>query len=92
MGNFLLGFALYGAAYLLPQYLANAQGYSSQQIGAVMAWTGLPQLILIPLVPQLMKRFDARLVIGIGLALFAGSNFMNIFITPDYATDQLFQP
>jgi MFS transporter, DHA2 family, multidrug resistance protein len=39
-----------------------------------------------------MKRFDARLVIGIGLALFAGSNFMNIFITPDYATDQLFWP
>ena len=27
LGNFLLGFALYGAAYLLPQYLAVSQGY-----------------------------------------------------------------
>ncbi len=44
MGNFLLGFALYGSAYLLPQYLAVAQGFDPQQIGEVMAWTGLPQL------------------------------------------------
>jgi len=28
LGNFLLGFALYGSAYLLPQYLAVAQGFT----------------------------------------------------------------
>jgi MFS transporter, DHA2 family, multidrug resistance protein len=43
-------------------------------------------------VPRLMQRFDARIIIGIGFALFAGSNFMNIFMTNDYATDQLFWP
>jgi DHA2 family multidrug resistance protein len=58
----------------------------------VLAWTGLPQLLLIPLVPRLMKRFDPRLVIGVGFALFAASNFMNIYMTNDYATDQLFWP
>ena len=58
----------------------------------VLAWTGLPQLLLIPLVPRLMQRFDARIIIGVGFALFAGSNFMNIFMTNDYATDQLFWP
>ena len=58
----------------------------------VLAWTGLPQLLLIPLVPRLMKRFDPRLIIGIGFALFAASNFMNIYMTNDYATDQLFWP
>jgi DHA2 family multidrug resistance protein len=58
----------------------------------VLAWTGLPQLLLIPLVPRLMKRFDPRLLIGIGFALFAASNFMNIFMTPDYGADQLFWP
>jgi DHA2 family multidrug resistance protein len=40
----------------------------------------------------LMKRFDPRLVIGTGFALFAASNFMNIYMTNDYATDQLFWP
>jgi DHA2 family multidrug resistance protein len=58
----------------------------------VLAWTGLPQLVLIPLVPRLMKRFDPRLVIGVGFALFAASNFMNIFMTSDTGSDQLFWP
>jgi DHA2 family multidrug resistance protein len=92
LANFLLGIALYGSVYVLPVYLARIQGYNSEQIGMVLAWTGLPQLVLIPLVPQLMKRFDARIVIGLGFALFAASNFMNIYMTNDYATDQLFWP
>jgi DHA2 family multidrug resistance protein len=92
LANFLLGVALYGSVYILPVYLSRIQGYNAEQIGMVLAWTGLPQLLLIPLVPRLMKRFDPRLVIGVGFALFAASNFMNIAMTSDYATDQLFWP
>jgi MFS transporter, DHA2 family, multidrug resistance protein len=92
LANFLMGVALYGSVYILPVYLSRIQGYNSEQIGMVLAWTGLPQLLLIPLVPRLMKRFDSRIVIGIGFALFAASNFMNIYMTNDYATDQLFWP
>jgi DHA2 family multidrug resistance protein len=92
LANFLLGVALYGSVFVLPVYLSRIQGYNSEQIGLVLAWTGLPQLVLIPLVPRLMKRFDPRIVIGIGFALFAASNFMNIYMTGDYATDQLFWP
>jgi DHA2 family multidrug resistance protein len=92
LANFLLGVALYGSVYILPVYLSRIQGYNAEQIGMVLAWTGLPQLFLIPLVPQLMKRFDARLIIGVGFMLFATSNFMNIFMTTNYAADQLFWP
>jgi DHA2 family multidrug resistance protein len=92
LANFLLGIALYGSVFILPVYLSRIQGYNAEQIGMVLAWTGLPQLLLIPLVPRLMQRFDPRLVIGIGFALFAASNFMNIYMTNDYATDQLFWP
>src|SRR2546429_3408077 len=81
LANFLLGIALYGSVFILPVYLSRIQGYNSEQIGLVLAWTGLPQLVLIPLVPRLMKRFDPRIVIGIGFALFAASNFMNIYMT-----------
>jgi DHA2 family multidrug resistance protein len=90
--NFLLGIALYGSVFILPVYLSRIQGYNAEQIGMVLAWTGLPQLVLIPLVPRLMKRFDPRLVIGTGFALFAASNFMNIYMTSDYGSDQLFWP
>ena len=92
LGNFLLGFALYASAYLLPQYLAVTQGFDSEQAGEVIAWTGLPQLLLIPLVPLLMKRLDARLLVGTGLLIFAVSCFMNITLDQNYAAPQLFWP
>src|SRR3954449_8454984 len=92
LANFLLGIALYGSVFILPQYLARIQGYNAEQIGMVLAWTGLPQLLLIPLVPRLMQKLDARLIIGIGFVLFAASNFMNIYMTGNYAADQLLWP
>jgi DHA2 family multidrug resistance protein len=90
--NILMGFALFGTVYVLPQYLGQVQRYNAEQIGNVLAWTGLPQLLLIPLVPLLMKRFDARYVGALGLGLFAASSFMNITLSPDVAGDQLLVP
>jgi DHA2 family multidrug resistance protein len=92
LANFLLGLALYGAVYLLPVYLARVQGYNAEQIGAVMAWNGLPQLVLIPLVPRLMRRVDPRVLIAGGFAVFAASMFMNVGMTVDYAGPQFLRP
>jgi MFS transporter, DHA2 family, multidrug resistance protein len=92
LANFLLGFALYGSAYLLPQYLAVSQGFDAQQSGEVMAWTGIPQLFVIPLVPFLMGKFDARRLVVIGLLIFAASCFMNIHLNANYSGPQLFVP
>ncbi|HEY4834424.1 MAG TPA: MDR family MFS transporter [Bradyrhizobium sp.] len=88
----LLGFALFGSVYILPAYLGQAQGYNAEQIGAVLAWTGLPQLLLIPLVPKLMQRFDTRYIAVTGLLIFAYSCFMNTEMSLDYAGDQLWIP
>ncbi|MBU6456223.1 MAG: multidrug efflux MFS transporter [Bradyrhizobium sp.] len=88
----MLGFALFGSVYILPAYLGQAQGYNAEQIGSVLAWTGLPQLILIPLVPKLMQRFDTRYIAFTGLMIFAYSCFMNTAMSPDYAGDQLWIP
>jgi MFS transporter, DHA2 family, multidrug resistance protein len=92
LGNFLLGFALYGASYLLPQYLAVTQGFDSQQSGEVMAWTGVPQLLVIPFVPMLMKRIDGRMLAGVGLVVFATSCFMDLHLDSNYGGPQLFVP
>ena len=92
LANFLLGVALYGSVFVLPVYLSRAQGYNSEQIGQVLAWTGAPQLLLIPLVPRLMRVLGPRALILFGFALFAASNFLNIRITPDYGADQLLVP
>ena len=68
------------------------QGYNAEQIGLVLAWTGLPQLVLIPLVPWLMKRFDIRYIASLGILIFAASCFMNTTMSIDYSGDQLFLP
>jgi DHA2 family multidrug resistance protein len=87
-----LGFGLFGSIYLLPAYLGQVQGYNAEQIGEVLAWTGLPQLILIPLVPKLMQRIDARYLAAFGLMLFAYSSFMNTTMSLDYSGDQFWIP
>jgi MFS transporter, DHA2 family, multidrug resistance protein len=92
VSNVILGLALYGSVYLLPNYLSQTQGYNAQQTGEVLAWTGLPQLLIIPFVPRLMRRFDARLLVALGLSLFAASCFLNIYMDPDYSGPQLLVP
>jgi len=87
-----LGFGLFGSIYLLPAYLGQVQGYNAEQIGNVLAWTGLPQLLLIPLVPKLMQRIDARYLAALGLMLFAYSSFMNTTMSLDYSGDQFWIP
>jgi DHA2 family multidrug resistance protein len=88
----LVGYALFGTIYILPQYLGQAQGYNAEQIGAVLAWTGLPQLVVIPFVPMLMKRFDVRAIAIVGVSVFAASCFMNVMLSTDSAGDQFFIP
>lgn len=84
-----LGLALYGTIFLIPLYLGTVQGYSPLQIGEVLAWVGLPQFIIFPFLPFLMKRFDQRLLVCVGCLIFAVSCFMNTVMSPDTAGDQM---
>lgn len=90
--NTLVGFALFGTVYILPQYLGQVQRYNAEQTGNVLAWTGLPQLLIIPLVPWMMKRWDARYIAFVGIAIFAASCFMNVTLSLDSSGDQFFLP
>jgi MFS transporter, DHA2 family, multidrug resistance protein len=87
--NVALGLGLYGSIYILPLYLSQIQGYNALQIGEVIAWSGIPQLFLIPLIPKLMQRFDVRILLATGVSLFAISCFMNSDLTADVGMDQL---
>ena len=68
------------------------QRYNAEQIGNVLAWTGLPQLLLIAFVPMLLKWFDARYLAFNGIAIFAASCFMNTTLSLDSAGDQFWLP
>ncbi|MFV3405121.1 MDR family MFS transporter [Pseudomonas sp. NY15463] len=86
-----MGVGLYGSIYLLPLYLAQIQGYNALQIGEVIMWMGIPQLFLIPLVPQLMKVISPKLLCALGFCLFGLASFSSGVLNPDFAGPQFNQ-
>jgi DHA2 family multidrug resistance protein len=87
-----LGAVSFGSIYVIPVYCAQIQGYNAEQIGYVVMWSGLPQLLLFPAMPFFMKRFDPRILIVVGTLLFAASCFINVDLTHDVGMDQLILP
>jgi DHA2 family multidrug resistance protein len=92
MINVIFGMGLYGVVFILPLYLSQMHGYDALQIGKVIIFLGLPQLVVIPLVPKLMQRFDARILIGTGILLFGGSSFFTSHLDSDFAGPQFYIP
>ena len=90
--NLALGMGLYGVVFILPSYLGQMHGYDATQIGKVIIWLGLPQLVVIPLIPKLMKYVDARIIIGVGIVLFGGSSFLDIHLDSNFAGPQFYIP
>src|SRR5260370_23398548 len=86
--NFLLGARLYGSVFLLPEYLEQVQNYSASQTGEAMVLIGLPQLLIFPLVPRLMKALDLRLLVFVGALIFGCSCLLNIYMNPEFGGPQ----
>ena len=79
--SLVVGGALYGLLYLIPQFLANVSGYNSLQAGYVVLLSGIPAVCMMPLFPFLARTVDIRALIALGLLCFAGSCFMNAQLT-----------
>ena len=74
-------FGTAATAFLVPSYLGHVQGLRSLQIGDTLLWVALPQLIAIPAATLLLRRVDAQLLLGIGLALMAGGAWIDTRLT-----------
>jgi DHA2 family multidrug resistance protein len=90
--NVVLGIGLYGVVFILPIYLGQIHGYNASQIGTVLIWLGLPQLVVIPFVPKLMQHVDSRVIICVGVLLFGGSSFFTAHLNMDFAGPQFVLP
>jgi MFS transporter, DHA2 family, multidrug resistance protein len=69
-------------------YLEQVQNYSARQTGEAMVLIGLPQLLIFPIVPCLMQKFDLRLIIFVGALVFGGSCLLNIRMNPEFGGPQ----
>jgi DHA2 family multidrug resistance protein len=90
LANFVFGFAIFGWIYLVPLYLSRMQGYSSQQIGGVMVWLGLPQLLIIPFIPRVMRSVDARWLVIAGYTVFVAGSLLASRLSDNFSGPQFF--
>ncbi|MBS0480674.1 MAG: DHA2 family efflux MFS transporter permease subunit [Proteobacteria bacterium] len=69
--SFMLGAGLYGTAFMIPQFLSHVAGDTALQAGGVVFVSGIPAIVLIPLIPWLLRHVDLRLGVAAGL-IFMG--------------------
>lgn len=83
------GLGLYGSTFVLPLFLSQIADYNSRQIGEVIMWMGLPQIIMTPVAAVLAKKIDNRIICSTGLLFFSFSCFMNAYMTAETGGDEL---
>lgn len=74
--------ALYGTAYVIPQFLVGIAGYDALQSGWIVLLSGLPMIVLMPMLPLLLRRLDVRLAVGGGLLVLALSAYIETGLSP----------
>jgi DHA2 family multidrug resistance protein len=81
--SLMVGAALYGILYIIPQFLAAVPGYNAEQAGDIAMISGIPTIAMLALFPFLVRLIDVRLAIAGGLLLYSVSCFMDIGLTAD---------
>ena len=90
--SFVLGIGLYGSVYMIPLFLGQVRGYNSLQIGETMFVTGFGMFAAAPVVGMLIRRFDMRVIIAIGLTLTGTAIWWTGHLTRDSAVGELMGP
>jgi MFS transporter, DHA2 family, multidrug resistance protein len=90
--TFVVGTGLYGTTYLVPLFLAQVRGFNSLQIGETVVVTGLAQMLMSPISSQLTRRMDLRLMLSIGIGLFAVAMYLTAGLTNQAGYAELFVP
>jgi MFS transporter, DHA2 family, multidrug resistance protein len=90
--TFVIGTGLYGATYLIPLFLAEVRGYSALQIGETVVVTGVAQMVMSPFSARIARTIDLRLMLAIGMALFAVAIYLTATLTNQAGFWELFFP
>jgi DHA2 family multidrug resistance protein len=90
--TFVVGSGMYSTTYLIPLFLAQVRGFSAWQIGMTVVVAGLAQMALSPISTHVARRIDLRIMLGIGLFLFAVSMYLTAGLTNQSGFTELLVP
>jgi len=89
---FVLGVALYATVFVLPVYLQNLQNFTAKQTGFVILPGAIAAAMTMAFMGRLQGKFDARLSIVAGVALFGLSMWQHAHFTTDSGMRDFFWP
>ena len=90
--TFIIGIGLYSVTYLIPLFLAEVRGMSAFQIGTTVVVTGLTQMMISPFTARIARRIDLRIMLAIGIGLFAVAMFLTANLNNQSSFPELFVP
>lgn len=90
--NFLIGLAVFGAAYLFSLYCGTVMHYQALDIGRVFLLAGASQICLMPFIGKLANRTDPRYLLVWGVAVTTTSQWVAAHLTSEAAFADLVLP
>jgi MFS transporter, DHA2 family, multidrug resistance protein len=90
--TFVVGTGMYSTTYLIPLFLAQVRGFSALQIGETVFVAGIAQMAMSPFSTQIARRIDLRLMLAMGLSLFAFSMYLTAGLTNQASYPELLVP
>ena len=76
-----IGMVIYGTSYVIPQFLSIIAGYNSLQSGEVVLLSGIPMILMMPVMPIITRTVDIRLSVTFGMILLAWSAWAETDLT-----------
>jgi DHA2 family multidrug resistance protein len=92
MFSFVLGIALYGSNFAMPLYLGQIRGYSSLQIGELMAVSGIVMFFAAPVIGKASSALPKKYVVLAGLLLLASSCFLSGHMDTQWGFKEMLLP
>lgn len=79
-------FIILSTAYIIPTYLQGVQNFRELQVGSVLLWIALPQLLIALPLANLLRHVDGRWILAFGAALIGIACWMATALTSQWAT------
>jgi DHA2 family multidrug resistance protein len=79
--NFLMGTALFAGNLLFSLYCSNVMHYTALDIGTLMLQGSCVQILVMPMVGRFGTKYDARILIAIGILTMTYSLWLNAHLT-----------
>jgi DHA2 family multidrug resistance protein len=82
--NFANGATIFGGTFLIPLFLGRVQQFSSAQVGTTMLVSGVTMMMVAPIAGRVVRRYDPRISMVLGLLIAAIGVWPGHAITKDW--------